>query len=52
MRILILLLLLIVGLVNSQAQNSEPKLKITPLTGDFYIYTMKTARSRPTECTS
>ena len=39
MRILILLLLLLVGLVNSQAQNSEPKLKITPLTGDFYIYT-------------
>ncbi|HRG25602.1 MAG TPA: metallo-beta-lactamase, partial [Chitinophagaceae bacterium] len=39
MRIIILLLLLLVSLVNSQAQNSEPKLKITPLTGDFYIYT-------------
>lgn len=39
MRIILPLLSLFINLVNSHAQNSAPKLKITPLTGDFYIYT-------------
>jgi metallo-beta-lactamase class B len=39
MRIILLLLSILISQLNSQAQNNEPKLKLTPLTGDFYIYT-------------
>lgn len=39
MRIILPLLSFFISLVNSYAQNSAHKLKITPLTGDFYIYT-------------
>jgi len=39
MRFTLLLPALLISLLNSQAQNRELKLKITPLTGDFYIYT-------------
>lgn len=39
MRSFLFILTIILSLSQSQAQTTAPKLKITPLTGDYYVYT-------------